>query len=123
MAKKTMKKLEKPDETRSFPKGRAEIFHSEEGTVGRVRFEAGWKWSECVKPIAGTRSCEVSHLGVVQSGRMHVRMDDGQGSEMGPGDLFAIPPGHDAWVVGDEAVVMVEWSGTSKTIFEQATAR
>ncbi len=111
MAKMIMKKFEKPDETRPFEKGRAEILHLADGTVGRVTFEPGWKWSECVKPIAGTETCEVSHLGIVQAGRMHVRMDDGQEGEAGPGDVLMIPPGHDAWVVGDETCVVLDFAG------------
>jgi hypothetical protein len=111
MAKMIVKTLDRPDETRPFDKGRAEILHLPEGTVGRGVFEPGWKWSECVKPIAGTDSCEVAHLGFVQSGRMHVRMNDGQEGEVGPGDVLMIPPGHDAWVVGDETCVVLDFAG------------
>lgn len=112
MASMTIRKLGKPDETRPFAsKGRAEIFRLGEGTVGRGIFERGWKWSECVKPIAGTRSCEVAHLGVCLSGRMKVRMDDGTEAEMGPGDVLQIEPGHDAWVVGDEPCVILDFGG------------
>jgi hypothetical protein len=112
MATMTIKKLATPDETRPFAsKGRAEIFRLEEGTVGRGIFEPGWKWSECVKPIAGTQSCEASHLGVCLSGRMRIRMNDGTEAEVGPGDLMQVEPGHDAWVVGDETCVMLDFSG------------
>jgi hypothetical protein len=107
----TIKRFAKPDETRPFDKGRAEILAFDEGTVGRGVFEPGWRWSECVKPIAGTGSCEVAHLGIVESGRMHVRMDDGQEGEAGPGDVFMIPPGHDAWVVGSEPCVLLDFAG------------
>jgi hypothetical protein len=111
MAKLTIKKFTQPDETRPFDKGRAEILQLGEGTVGRGVFEPGWKWSQCVKPIAGTKSCESAHLGFVVSGRMRVRMDDGQESEMGPGDVLMIPPGHDAWVVGSETCVVIDFAG------------
>jgi hypothetical protein len=111
MARMVMKRFEQPDETRPFQKGRAEILQLLEGTVGRGVFEPGWKWSECVKPIAGTDSCEVAHLGIMQSGRMHVRMDDGQEGDIGPGDIVMIPPGHDAWVVGKEACVFLDFAG------------
>ncbi len=111
MANMILKRFEKPDETRPFDKGRAEVLHLDEGTVGRGVFEPGWKWSECVRPLAGTDSCEVSHLGFVQAGRMHIRMDDGQEGEAGPGDFLMIPPGHDAWVVGDETCVVLDFSG------------
>jgi hypothetical protein len=106
-----LKRFDRPDETRPFRKGRAEILHLADGTVGRGVFEPGWVWSECVKPIVGTESCEVAHLGVVQSGRMRVRMDDGQEGEAGPGDVLMIPPGHDAWVVGDEPCVVLDFAG------------
>jgi hypothetical protein len=106
-----VRKFEQPDETRPFQKGRAEILQLTEGTVGRGVFEPGWKWSECVKPVAGTDSCEVTHLGIVQSGRMHVRMDDGQEGDIGPGDIIMIPPGHDAWVLGDETCVVLDFGG------------
>src|SRR3712207_1649092 len=78
-------------------------------TVGRATFEPGWKWSSNVKPIAGTDSCQVSHLGYVESGRMRVFMDDGSEGEVNPGDVFAIPPGHDAEVIGDEPCVLLDF--------------
>jgi hypothetical protein len=111
MAQMVVKRFERPDETRPFQHGHAEIVHLAEGTVGRGVFEPGWKWSECVKPIAGTESCEVAHLGFVVSGRMHIRMDDGQEGEMAAGDVMMIQPGHDAWVVGDEACVVLDFAG------------
>jgi hypothetical protein len=111
MEQMIVKRIDRPEETRPFAKGRVELIHLGDGTVGRATFEPGWKWSECVGPIAGTESCEASHLGVVESGRMHVRMDDGQEAEMGPGEILLIPPGHDAWVVGDEACVVLDFAG------------
>jgi hypothetical protein len=83
-------------------------------TVGRAVFESGWKWSECVKPVAGTDSCQVPHVGYVVSGRINVVMDDGQEQEYGPGDAVVIPPGHDAWTVGDEACVMLDFAGADE---------
>jgi quercetin dioxygenase-like cupin family protein len=76
-------------------------------------FEPGWRWSEHVKPIAKTDSCQATHLMYCISGRMHVRMDDGTEQEIGPGDLAAIPSGHDAWIVGDEPCVAVDWGGSA----------
>lgn len=73
----------------------------------------GWRWSEHVKPIAGTDSCQAPHAAYVISGRMHVVMDDGTESDFGPGDVMIAPPGHDAWTVGDEACVCVDWSGVT----------
>lgn len=101
-----------PDETRPFHgHGHAEVHKLGEAAVMRGVFEPGWKWSNDVKPIAGTKSCQAPHLGYVISGRMRVRMDDGQEEELGPGDFVRIEPGHDAWVVGNEACVMVDFGG------------
>jgi ethanolamine utilization protein EutQ (cupin superfamily) len=105
--------FDKPDETRSFDKGRMDLVTLGDVTIGRAVFEAGWKWSECVKPIAGTDTCEVSHTGYVISGRLHVVMDDGTEGEAGPGEMFRIAPGHDAWTVGNEACVVLDIQGAS----------
>jgi quercetin dioxygenase-like cupin family protein len=80
-------------------------------TVGRGVLEPGWRWSEHVQPLAGTDSCEASHTGYVLSGRMRVAMADGVEGEAGPGFAFVIPPGHDAWVVGDEPCVFLDFTG------------
>jgi hypothetical protein len=105
-----VKNFESPDETRPFEgKGKADVLQIGGQTVGRGVFEPGWRWSENVKPIAGTESCQVSHLGYCMSGRMRLYMDDGSEFEVGPGDVAAIPPGHDAEVVGDEACVFVDF--------------
>lgn len=110
MAAVEVKSFESPDETRPFEgRGKADMVNLAGHTVGRGVFEPGWKWSENVKPIAGTDSCEVSHLGYCISGRMVIHMDDGSDAEVGPGDAVAIPPGHDAEVIGDEACVMVDF--------------
>lgn len=106
------KSLDNPDETRPFAdKGKMQVVHLGEITVGRGTFEPGWRWSEHVKPLAGTDSCQVQHLGYVLSGRMRVRMDDGTEVEVGPGDAVSIPPGHDAWTVGDEPCTLVDFGG------------
>ncbi|HEX2103234.1 MAG TPA: cupin domain-containing protein [Solirubrobacteraceae bacterium] len=105
-----VKSFDSPDETRPFEgKGKAEVVNVGGRTVGRGTFEPGWRWSENVKPIAGTDSCQVSHLGYVLSGRMRVTMDGGNSGEVGPGDVVAIAPGHDAEVVGDEPCVMLDF--------------
>jgi cupin domain len=105
-----VKSFESPDETRPFEgKGKADVLQIGGQTVGRGVFEPGWKWSENVKPIAGTDSCQVSHLGYCLSGRMKVYMDDGSDFEVGPGEVAAIPPGHDAEVVGEEDCVFVDF--------------
>jgi uncharacterized protein YjlB len=82
--------------------------------VMRATFQPGWKWSECVKPIAGTDSCQVAHLIYTISGNMTVRMDDGSEIEVKPGDVTSIPAGHDAWIVGDEAYVGVDFQGAAQ---------
>ena len=79
--------------------------------VMRTTFEPGWKWSECVRPVAGTESCQVPHLVYVVSGRIVVRMDDGQEIEYGPGDAGLVPPRHEAWVVGNEPYVRIDYQG------------
>jgi uncharacterized cupin superfamily protein len=101
----------RPDEVRAFEHGRMEILNAGGGTVGRARFEPGWRWSRDVKPIAGTELCEAAHFGYQTSGTLRVRMSDGSEFDVKAGDLVVIPPGHDAWVVGDEPAEMVDWQG------------
>lgn len=102
-----------PDEVREFPNGRAEIVKIGDAEVGRLVFEPGWRWSNDVKPIAGTDSCTAPHFQYHVSGRLAILMDDGTELVAGPGDITSLPSGHDAWVVGDEAVVTVDWFGAS----------
>ena len=110
MAEMEVKSFDSPDEVRPFEgNGQAEVLNIGGQVVGKATFEPGWKWSENVKPIAGTDSCQVSHLGYVISGRMRVFMDDGTEKEVGPGDVMAIPPGHDAETVDDEACVVLDF--------------
>ncbi len=112
MASMIVKKFSSADETRPFrAHGHVDLVKIEGGTVGRGVFEPGWRWSQDVKPIAGTKSCEASHSSYVLSGRMHIVMDDGEAVDVGPGDYVVIPPGHDAWTVGDEACVMLDVAG------------
>lgn len=106
------KNLDTPEETRAFDHGRIDLVTIAGVTVGRAQFEPGWKWSNDVKPIAGTESCLAAHTGYVLAGRMHIVMDDGAEAEAGPGDAVVISPGHDAWIVGDETCVMLDWSGS-----------
>ena len=106
-----VRRFDAPDETRTFDKGRFDIVKAGGMTVGRASYDPGWKWSEHVRPVAGTRSCEVAHVGLVVSGRAKVRMDDGSEIELRPGDLFAIGAGHDSWVVGDEPYVSLHFLG------------
>lgn len=109
MAAFDKKNLKSPDETREFDKGRFGLVHVEGSTVGLYEFQPGWRWSESVKPLVGTESCQNHHIGYLISGRLGTRLDDGTEQELGPGDVYVIPPGHDSWVVGDEPFVALEW--------------
>jgi class 3 adenylate cyclase len=105
------KRFDRPDEVRVVEKARVELVELGELAVGRAIFEPGWRWSEHVKPIVGTESCQVHHIGYVMSGHLHVEMTDGASLDVVGGDAFEIPPGHDAWVIGDEPWVSVDWAG------------
>jgi len=105
------KRFDRPDEVRIVEKARVELIELGELAVGRAIFEPGWRWSDHVKPIVGTESCQVHHLGYVLSGHLHVEMTDGASLELVGGDAFEIPPGHDAWVIGDEPWISVDWAG------------
>ena len=108
------KSLARPDEVRSFDKGQVNLVTVNEVTFGREVLQPGWRWSTCVKPLAQTQLCEASHLQYHVSGRLHVVMADGEEAEFGPGDVAAIPPGHDACVVGDEPVEVIDISGMAQ---------
>ena len=105
------KSLNSPEEVRKFDKGKVELVIVAGSTIGRATFEPGWKWSTCVKPIAKTNSCQSAHFGYQVSGTMTTRMDDGTEKTSKAGDVLSIPPGHDAWVVGNEAVVVLDFQG------------
>ena len=111
MAHMQKKNLAEPDELRVFDKGRLELVSLGGVTFGRATFHPGWRWSTSVKPLVNTRSCEAPHLQYHISGRLHVVMDDGSQEEFGPGDVSLLPPGHDAWVVGEDPVVVMDISG------------
>lgn len=106
-----VKPLEKPDERRDFPRGHMEAIHMTDLDFAVATFEPGWRWSESVAEIAGTKSCQMHHNCYMVQGRMHIRMDEGGEQEVGPGDVFVCTPGHDAWVVGDEQVVVYDFQG------------
>lgn len=105
------KSLNSPEEVRKFDKGKVDLVNVSGATIGRATFEPGWKWSTCVKPIAKTNSCQAAHFGYQVSGTMTTRMDDGTEKTSKGGDVLNIPPGHDAWVVGNEAVVILDFQG------------
>lgn len=105
------KSLDRPDETRRFPRGIGEVTRVGSLTVGRGVFQPGWRWSVDVRPLTGTVSCQIHHLQLLLSGRLRVQMDDGESEEFGANDVFEVPPGHDAWVVGDEPAVLLDVYG------------
>jgi hypothetical protein len=110
-SKMEIKHLNTPDEVRKFEKGKVDLVKIGGAMVGRGRFEPGWKWSKHVKPIAKTESCEAPHFQYHVSGILHVVMDDGTEKDVGPGEISMLPAGHDAWVVGNEPVVVVDFQG------------
>jgi hypothetical protein len=111
MKKTEHRKFDEADDVREFANGRVEILKVGGGEVGRLVLQPGWRWSNDVKPIAKTESCEAPHFQYHVSGRIAIRMDDGEEFIAGPGDVTSLPSGHDAWVIGDEPVVLVDWYG------------
>jgi class 3 adenylate cyclase len=111
VARLQKRNLDQPTETRTFGLGRLDLVDLGDTAVGRTNYAPGWRWSQDVKPIVGTEYCEIHHVGYTVSGRLHTQMTDGSMIEFGPGDVFEIPPGHDAWVVGDEPWISIDWSG------------
>lgn len=113
MTKAECKNFKNADETRTFDNGKVELLKIGNGTVGKLTLQPGWRWSKDVKPIAKTEWCEAPHFQYVVSGRMGVKMADGTEFETGPGEVSTLPSGHDAWVIGNEPVVSIDWSGAS----------
>ena len=111
MKKIEIKSLNSPDEIRTFEKGKIELVNIGGKSIGRAIFEPGWRWSTHVKPIVKTKSCEAAHFQYHVSGTLKIVMDDGTEKECSAGDVSLLPPGHDAWVVGDEPVVIVDFQG------------
>jgi hypothetical protein len=101
------------DEIREFPRGRVELLKVGGSDIGRLVLQPGWRWYEHVKPIAGTELCEAPHFQYHVAGTLHVEMADGTAFDVTPGQVTALPSGHDAWVVGDEPVILVDWWGAS----------
>lgn len=108
VSKLQVKSHDKADEVRTPDKTRVEVVHLDGFTLGRMTFQPGWRWSECVKPVVKTEQCELSHVGYAVSGRMTVRLTDGAQKTIVAGESYTIPPGHDAWVEGNEPVVVTE---------------
>ena len=111
MAEPRVKSLAKPDEVISFPLVTVRVVDLGDITVGHFVNEPGWSWKECIQPSVGGDWCQARHLGIVLSGRLGVEFSDGTRMEVGPEEVFDIPPGHNGWVIGDEPVVQIEWAG------------
>jgi quercetin dioxygenase-like cupin family protein len=109
--------FDSPDETRTPDKTHVDLVRVGGTTAGRFAFEPGWRWSECVKPVAGTESCQLHHVGVVQSGTLRVAHEDGTETDLRAGEAYVIEPGHDAWVVGEERFVAYEFESRSAEEF------
>jgi hypothetical protein len=107
----TNREFDDADETRAFDNGQVQVLKIGGATIGRYTFEPGWRWSENVKPIAKTDSCQAHHVGYVLGGTLHVVTDDGAETDLAAGQAYEVQPGHDAWVVGDEPVHTVEFTG------------
>ena len=111
MASIDVKSMDRPDEFRTPERTTMNVVHLGDATVGRYTLQPGWRWSDCIKPMVGTESCEAAHLGYVVAGRIHIAATDGTEADLGPGDTYRLAPGHDAWVVGDEPFVALEFEG------------
>jgi len=116
------RRFSEPSDVRTIPNGRIDIVDLDDTVVGRMTYEPGWRWSVDIQPIAGTKTCQYHHLGITLSGRLRAQMADGTELELGPGDVFEIPPGHDAWVVGEEPWVSVDFEAM-RTFGRQRDAR
>jgi hypothetical protein len=106
--------FEQPEETTTFPNGDERVVHLLGNPIGKATFQPGWRWSNDVRPMMGTDSCPILHAGYMLAGQLHVEVDDGTTIDLGPGDAFTIPPGHDARVAGDEPVVLLDWGGKAR---------
>ena len=110
------RRFDQPDATRDFPQAHWDVVQVGDRRVARITFQPGWRWSECIKPTSGTESCLVPHTNYIVSGHLATRMDDGTEFVSGPGEVTWVPPGHDGWVVGDEPVVMIDFTGSNPGI-------
>jgi len=111
MAERRVKSIAKPDEILEFPKLTVRVVELGDITVGHFVNEPGWSWAECMRPTVGGDWCQARHLGMILSGRLGVEFEDGTTFEVGPQEVFDIPPGHNGWTIGDEPVVQIEWAG------------
>ena len=109
--KAELKSFKAPDEVREFPLGRIELVKIGGAMIGRAVFEPGWRWATSVQPLAKTKSCEAPHFQYHVSGVLRIKMDDGTEFDCKPGDVSLLPSGHDAWVIGDEPAIVVDFQG------------
>ena len=109
--------FDSPDEVRSPDKTKVDVVKLGGATAARLTLQPGWRWSECIKPVVGTDSCKAHHIGLVQSGNMHVVHDDGTEADIAPGGVYEIAPGHDAWIIGDAPFVAYEFESTSAATY------
>ncbi len=107
------KSFDTPDETRTPPNTRVEVVKLGGETAARFTFQPGWRWSTSIKPTAGTDSCQARHVGAILSGHLHIVHNDGNEGDARAGDAYVVEPGHDAWVVGDEPVVALEFESAA----------
>jgi len=120
MAGITKKSFETPDESRAPDKTHIEVVDLGSVKAARMTLEPGWRWSECIKPVAGTDSCQVHHVGTAASGQLHVEHEDGSTAEVGAGDAYVIEPGHDAWVIGSEPFVGYEFDSQAAATYAES---
>lgn len=123
MAGITTKNFSAPDETRTPAKTRVEVVALGDAKAARFTLEPGWRWSECIKPVVGTDTCQARHVGAVVSGRMQLTHTDGSEADIGPGDAYVIEPGHDAWILGDEPFVAFEFESATAASFAEPPSR
>jgi hypothetical protein len=109
--------FDSPDESRNPDKTHVDVVRGGGATAARMRLEPGWRWSECIKPVVGTETCQIRHVGLAQSGRMHVKHEDGTEVDIDAGQAYVIEPGHDAWVVGDEPFLGYEFESSAAEEF------
>ncbi len=120
MAGVEKRSFDSPDESRTPDKTRADVVHMGGTTAARLTLEPGWSWADCIKPVVGGDSCQLTHLGVVQSGTMRITHDDGTEVEIGPGETYVIEPGHHAEVVGNEPFVGFEFQPQTAETYARA---
>jgi hypothetical protein len=118
----TKRSFDTPDEVRTPDKTRVEILTLGDVRAARFTMQPGWRWSTCVGPVVGTTSCQLGHIGVVAQGRMRLRHDDGTEIELGPGEAYVIEPGHDAWIIGEEAFMCHEFDQVAAATFAERGA-